>query len=281
MTSEDVVPVLRHQRSRGPLPSSPEGLSSFVAALQKRVPLVPVKLRPAEGAVSRLRAIGLAVEETDGDAVLQFPADGDALDRVLSLLGLPGIDGGAAALLMNAMGPRAANDAEDPPPLSLPLRIQPAKACSLGWSPELFSLTVLISNVSLRQHDAALLPKGAGPIVAVCAEYDRPLTSLDPPIVASYRLGKARVEGVPTLRLPSGWLRGPLRLERTARLARAPAGRVDALARAEKFLDELDDAWQQRIACALQVAWPVYRPQQAGPLLDAVVGRPLPEMELR
>jgi hypothetical protein len=31
----------------------------------------------------------------------------------------------------------------------------------------------------------------------------------------------------------------------------------------------------------MEVAWPVYRPERAGPLLDAVVGRPLPEMQLR
>jgi len=29
------------------------------------------------------------------------------------------------------------------------------------------------------------------------------------------------------------------------------------------------------------VAWPVYRPERSGALLDAVVGRPLPEMQLR
>jgi hypothetical protein len=281
MTVEDVVPFLRHQRSRGPLPSSSEGLSDWIAALQKRLPPVPVKLPAAGDVISRLRALGLVVEESDGRAELRFPADGDALDRVLALMGLPPIDGGGAAMLMAGLERGTIADADSPPPLSLPLRIQPAKACSLGWSADLFSLTLLISNVSLRQHDAAILPYDGGPIVAVCAEYDRPLTSLDPPIVATYRLGKARAEGVPTLRLPSGWLRGPLRLERTARIARAPLGRAEALARAERFLDELDEAWQQRIACALQIAWPVYRPVGDGPLLDAVVGRPLPEMQLR
>ena len=56
---------------------------------------------------------------------------------------------------------------------------------------------------------------------------------------------------------------------------------ASALARAERFLDELDEAWQRRLGSVLEVAWPVYRPERAGPLLDAVVGRPLPEMELR
>jgi hypothetical protein len=165
--------------------------------------------------------------------------------------------------------------------VSLPLRVHPAKACALGWSSDLYSLTVLISNVALREEDGALLPKDRGPIVAVCAEYDRPVTSLDPPGVASYRLEDARSQGVPTLRLGGGWFRSPLRLEATPRAARVPAHRSEALARAEKFLDEVDEAWQRRIGSVLEVAWPVYRPAGSGPLLDAVVGRPLPAMELR
>ena len=84
------------------------------------------------------------------------------------------------------------------------------------------------------------------------------------------------------LRLPSdGFFRKALRLEPTTRGSRAPRGRPAALARAGKFLDELDDAWQRRIGSVLQIAWPVYRPLHTGPLLDAVVGRPLPEMALR
>jgi len=268
--------VLRYQIARGPLPASPEGLAAWLAALQNRLPEVRLDLRPSPDAISRLRAAGLVVEQSDGKTVLRFPADGDALDRVFALLGIGALEGGGAAALIAAME----RGDDHPPPLSLPLRVQPAKACSLGWSSELFSLTVLVSNVSLRQQDGALLPNGK-PVVAVCAEYDRPLTSLDPPSIASYLLRQARQEGVPMLRLPAGFLRTPLRLESTSRLARAPAGRSEALARAGKFLDELDEAWQQRIGSVLEVAWPVYRPQRAGPLLDAVVGRPLPEMELR
>ena len=85
---------------------------------------------------------------------------------------------------------------------------------------------------------------------------------------------------MPTLRLAGRWFRPPLRLEPTARNARVPARRSEALARAERFLDELDEAWQRRIGSVLEVAWPVYRPARMGPLLDAVVGRPLPELEL-
>ena len=82
------------------------------------------------------------------------------------------------------------------------------------------------------------------------------------------------------LRLPAGWLRGPLRLEPTTRGSRAPRGRPIALARATKFFGDLNEAWQRRIGPALEVAWPVYRPERPGPLLDGVVGRPLPEMAL-
>jgi len=279
MTHDDVLTVLRQQRARGPLPSTADGLSGWIAALDKRLPPASLELPLGADAVSRLRAVGLAVEASGGKTVLRFSADGDALDRTFALLGLPAIDGGGAAALLAAIEREA--EADNPPAHSLPLRIQPAKACSLGWSSDLFSLTVLISNVSLREHDRALLPTDGRPVVAVCAEYDRPLTSLDPPSVAGYRLGNARAEGVPMLRLGGGWLRSRLRLEPTARLARATAGRPEAVARAERFLDELDDAWEQRIGSALQVAWPVYRPEHAGPLLDAVVGRPLPEMQLR
>src|SRR5438128_1630209 len=136
-------------------------------------------------AISPLRAVGLIVEESEGKAWVRTAADGDALDRIFALVGLSPIEGGGAAALLSALERGSAE--ETPPPLSLPLRVQPAKACSLGWSSELFSLTVLISNVSLRRHDAALLPND-GPVVAVCAEYDRPLTSLDPPSIASYPL---------------------------------------------------------------------------------------------
>jgi hypothetical protein len=280
MTPDEITAILRHQRARGPLPASAEGLSAWIAALQQHLPPVSVELQSQWNAISRLRAAGLVVEEIDGKAILRFPSDGDALDRTFALLGLPPIDGGGAAALLSA-AERAAHAAGAAPAVSLPLRLQPAKACALGWSSELFSLTLLISNVSLREEDGALLPKDGAPVVAVCAEYDRPLTSLDPPGVAGYLLDEARKQGVPMLRLAGSWFRPPLRLEPTARNARVPARRPEALARAERFLDELDEAWQRRISSVLEVAWPVYRPARAGPLLDAVVGRPLPEMELR
>jgi hypothetical protein len=174
----------------------------------------------------------------------------------------------------------ARSDEQKSPKLSLPLRVQPAKACSLGWSSELFSLTVLLSNVSLREEDGALLPRG-GPIVGICAEYERPLTSLQPPRVASWPLDASRQNGVPTLRLPEGFLRSPLRLEPTSRNARAPAGRKGAMTRAGKFMDALDAAWPSRIGSVTEVAWPVYRPERDGPPLDAVNGAPLPEIPLR
>ena len=53
------------------------------------------------------------------------------------------------------------------------------------------------------------------------------------------------------------------------------------MARAERFFGELDQAWEQRVGPALQVAWPVFRPERACPLLDGVSGTPLPQMELR
>jgi hypothetical protein len=265
----DPIEILRHQRARGPLPSSLDHLSSWIA---RQTPTIAVEV--ALHAVSPLRAVGVVVEEKDGKALAHVPADGDALDRIFSLLKLPPIEGGGAALLLGALE-KESDSAEEPPPVSLPLRVQPAKASSLGWSAELYSLTVLVSNVALRREDAALMPKG-GPVVAVCAEYDRPLESLDPPSLHQ------RKEGIPMLRLPSdGFFKKALRLEPTTRGSRAPRGRPAALARAGKFLDELDDAWQRRIGSVLEIAWPVYRPLRDGALLDAVVGRPLPEMALR
>ncbi len=264
MTPED---LLRYQRARGPLPSSAEALPAWLARQPEAVPVeVPL------AAVSPLRAAGVVVEEEDGAALARVPPDGDALDRLFSLLSLPAFAGGGAAALLAAL--ERSSDAAELPGLSLPLRIQPSKASSLGWSSDLFSLTLLISNVSLRREDGALLPK-PGPVVAVCAEYDRLLESLDPPLL------HARSEGIPMLRLPGGFLRRPLRVEATRRDARAPRGRIAAMARAGKFLGELDEAWQRRLGPVLEVAWPVYRPEKRGPLLDAVVGRLLPEMQLR
>ena len=118
---------------------------------------------------------------------------------------------------------RSAPDEHGAPPVSLPLRVQPSRASALGWSHEVFALTLLIGNASFRQEDGALLPRGDGPVVAVCAEYERPLTSLGPPTLAPYSLVRARLQGMPTLRLPGGWFRAPLRLEVTRRGARMAA----------------------------------------------------------
>jgi hypothetical protein len=277
MTRDEAIAFLRQQRTRGPLPASTAGLSAWLAALQAKIVRVPMPVPPT--AVSPLRALGIVVEERDGIAFASFPADGDALDRVLSLVGLPPLQQGGADALLAALED-AELGADAPPAVSLPLRIQPAKACALGWSSDLFSLTVLINNVRVRTDDGALLPRTDRPVVAVCAEYDRLLTSLDPPSVADYALQGTRDRGVPMLRLPAGFLRTPVRVESTSRLARASSGRPEAVRRAGKFLGELDEAWQQRVGPPLEVAWPVYRPQRGGALLDAVVGRPLPEMEL-
>jgi hypothetical protein len=262
--------LLNLQRERGPLPTHREGLAAWVAAL--KAPVVSLEVTPQS--VSPLRAAGLIVTDQQQ---LQFPADGDALDRVISLLGLPPIPSGGAAVLLEAM---ARSSEQKSPKLSLPLKVQPAKACALGWSSELFSLTVLLSNVAFREEDGALLPRG-GPIVGICAEYERPLTSLQPPKVASFPLDATRQNGVPTLRLiEGGFLRNPLRLEPTSRNARAPAGRGNAMSRAGKFMDALDAAWPRRIGSVTEVAWPVYRPEKEGPPLDAVNGAPLPEIHL-
>ena len=167
------------------------------------------------------------------------------------------------------------------PALSLPLRLQPARASALGWSSDLFALTLLIGNASLRQ-DGALVARRAGPVVAVCAEYERPLTSLSPPSLAAHSLARARLQGMPTFRLPGGWLRAPLRLERTHRRAQGAARRDESVLRAGRFLEELDAAWRRRLGAALAVAWPVYAPEHpSGPPLDAVGGTPLPELTLR
>ena len=167
------------------------------------------------------------------------------------------------------------------PAVSLPLRIQPARASALGWSPDLFALTLLVGNATFRREDGALVPRGSGPVVAVCAEYERPLVSLEPPALASYSLVRARLSGMPTLRLPGGWLRGPLRLESTRRTARPCARRDEAIARASRFLDELNEAWQRRLGAVLEIGWPVYGPEHDGPVLDAVSGTALPELVLR
>ena len=257
--------LLHYQRSRGPLPSSLEHLSAWIA---RQEPAVAVEV-PLE-AVSPLRAVGIVVEHVDGKALARVPADGDALDRIFLLLKLPAFDGGGAAKLLQALD-RDQDPSAEPPPLSLPLRVQPAKASSLGWSSELFSLTVLISNVATRKDE---LVATGGPVVALCAEYDKPLSSLDPPALHPAR------EGIPMLRLPAGFFRRPLRVEPTLRGTRAPKGRPLAIARASKFLGELDDAWQRRIGSVLEVAWPVYRAVNGGPLLDGVGSRPLPEMAL-
>ena len=288
MTPENVFALVRHQRARGPLPSSVEGLAALVRSLRE-LPTVRIDLTSqlrgaleAHSAILRLRALGLTAEEDDeGQAAVRFPADGDALDRVLELLELPPLASGGAAAVLAALEAGSAGTAGKPPPFSFPLRVQSAKASALGWSSELFSLTVLVSNVALREEDGALLPTGRGPVVAVCAEYDRPLTSLDPPDVAPYAMDRARAEGMPMLRLNGGLLRRKLHLEATNTSARSSVLRPQAMARAEKFLSELDEAWQQRIGPTLKVAWPVYRPEKSGPLLDGVRGAPLPAMQLR
>jgi hypothetical protein len=156
MITDEIDAVLRHQRARGPLPATAEGISAWIAALQHRLPAVAMPLDSRWNAVSPLRAAGLVVDEADGKAVLRFPADGDALDRTFALLGLPPIEGGGAAALLSAIE-GAARAVGSAPAVSLPLRVQPAKACALGWSSDLYSLTLLISNVALREEDGALL----------------------------------------------------------------------------------------------------------------------------
>jgi hypothetical protein len=276
MKRADVLSHLRRQRERGPLPSSPADLASWIAGLQTALPLVDCPI-PREAALP-LQAQGVQIVESDSGARARFPADGDALDRVLALAGAPALPGGGAAALLDALEREGAE--ESPPPFSLPLRMRPAKASSLGWSPEVFSLTVLISNARLRQSDGALESAGPGPVVAICAEYEQPLVSLDPPRIAGYPFARAREQGMPTLRLRAGLLSRALRLEATSRTARAPQGRAAALARAWTCLGELDAAWKRERAPAVEVAWPVYRSEHTGKLLDAVVGSPLPAMEL-
>jgi hypothetical protein len=177
--------------------------------------------------------------------------------------------------------PRATIEDDGAPRLSLPLRVQPARASALGWSSDLFALTLLIGNASVQQ-DGSLAARGSGPVVAVCAEYERPLTSLAPPSLALHSLSRARLQGMPTLRLPRGWFAAPIRVEITHRQARPSVRREELLSRARRFLDELDAAWRKRLGNAIEIAWPVYAPDHPGaPLLDAVGGTPLPELSLR
>jgi len=176
---------------------------------------------------------------------------------------------------------RAAGEERALPALSLPLRIQPARATALGWAPDLFTLTLLLGNASIRAQDCALLSPNGGPVVAVCAEYERPLTALDPPALAPYSLVRARLQGIPTLRLPGGWFRSPLRLEATHRRAKGAPRREETLARASRFFTDLEEAWRRRLGTVVEVAWPVYATDHGGPLLDAVAGTPLPELSLR
>ena len=176
---------------------------------------------------------------------------------------------------------RGAADERALPALSLPLRIQPARASALGWSPDLFTLTLLLGNAAVRTQDSALFQRNRGPVVAICAEYDRPLTALSPPALAPYSLVRARLQGMPTLRLPGGWFRAPVRLEPTHRRAMGAPRRDEALTRAGKFFADLEEAWRRRLGAMLEIAWPVYAHDHGGPLLDAVAGTPLPELSLR
>ncbi|HET9754802.1 MAG TPA: hypothetical protein VFP52_17650, partial [Myxococcales bacterium] len=137
----ETLGVLRHQRARGPLPAQREGLPAWLTSLFGQLPAVRVEI--PSPAVSPLRAVGVVVEESEGKAFARVPADGDALDRLFALLNLPAIEGGGAALLLAEME-KATDPSRVPPRLSLPLRIQPAKACALGWSSDLFTLTVLV-----------------------------------------------------------------------------------------------------------------------------------------
>jgi hypothetical protein len=93
-------------------------------------------------------------------------------------------------------------------------------------------------------------------------------------------LGWSPEHGVPTSRVGSGGFASPVRLEATSPSARALPNREDALARANRFLNEVDEAWKtRRSGPPIAVAWPVYRSLHGGPLLDAVMGRPLPELQ--
>ena len=287
MSPETLFALVRHQRTRGPLPTSVEGLAALIRRLEA-LPTVRIDLTgqlgeglDAHSAILRLRTLGLTAESNDEGAAVRFPADGDAIDRVLQLLELPPLANGGAAAVLAALEAEGSEQVGRPPPFSFPLRVQSAKATALGWSPELYSLTVLVSNVQVRPEDGALLPTNRGPVVAVCAEYDRPLTSLDPPDVAPYAMDRARAEGMPMLRLGGGLLRRKLHLEATSASARSSVLRPQAMARAERFFSELHEAWERRIGPALEVAWPVYRPEKSGPLLDGVRGTALPEMQLR
>src|SRR5262249_46539170 len=105
----DAIEILRHQSARGPLPASRDHLPAWVA---RQTAAITVEV--AFQAVSPLRAAGIVVEERDGKALAHVPADGDALDRIFSLLALPPIEGGGAALLLAALE-RSTDLAEEPP----------------------------------------------------------------------------------------------------------------------------------------------------------------------
>ena len=82
---------------------------------------------------------------------------------------------------------------------------------------------------------------------------------------------------IPAPELPR---QGRAQLETTHRAARAASHRDEAVARAARFLEELKAVWQRRLGPVLEIAWPVYAPEHPGPLLDAVAGTALPELQL-
>ncbi len=271
--------LLSFQSARGRLPESIDEVPAWLAQLGKLVPVVQLSLPlPAQARESTAAALGkLGIDSTPIESGLSitFPADGDALDRCLALAGLARLRDPAGLLLARlSANPTAA---ELLPALSLPSALSPSDAQAYGCSSDPLALSVLVTNARIREGDLKLERIGKGPVVAVCAEYGRTLTSLCPPLLSPATLEESRGGGVPALRL-HGFFGANVELERLPQGACATREREGAVARAETWLRELDQAWGGAVRSVVEVAWPAYRMGKGQGLLDATGQSMLPPL---
>ena len=248
--------LLAFQSSRGRLPESADEFPSWLSALRKLSPSVeltlPLPRGSCEQACAALARLGVPASlELDG-LHIEFPADGDALDRCLLLAGLPRLPHDGARLLLAQIEGEAAKCEGELPALSLPISLQPSEAQAYGCQPVPVALSVLVTNARVRDGDLMLERTGRGPVVALCAEYGRLLTSLSPPALGPSTHGG----GVPALKL-HGFFGPNVGLQRLPEGATSWPARQGAVARAERYLKELDVAWNGSLRSVVEVAWPI------------------------
>ena len=270
--------LLAFQASRGRLPESADEVPAWLAALRKLLPPVELVLPLPAGsrvdACAALARLGVPASlELDG-LHLEFPADGDALDRCLALAGLPRLPHDGANLLLATLSHAAPAD-DVLPSLCLPVSLQPTEAQAYGCAPQPVALSVLVTNARVRDGDFMLERVGRGPVVALCAEYGRLLTSLSPPALGPSTQGG----GVPSLKL-HGFFGPNIGLERLPQGATASPAREGAVARAERYLRDLDVAWNGALRSVVEVAWPAYPAGAGGGFLDATGQSMLPPLPL-